>query len=101
MTLTTEGGTTTGEPIQEAGLVMFLMPEQAFTIDGRVSERDYRGGTVRDVLEGATTLDVIVRLTYESRGLFDMKKKYTYMVTTRFVEESTGPTFVVVSADAD
>jgi len=73
--LTTEGGPTIGEPIQEAGLVMFLMPEQTFTIDGQVSDPDYKGGPVRDVLGGATTLDVIVRLTYESRGLFDMKKK--------------------------
>ncbi len=100
-TLTTEGETTTVEPIQEAGLVMFLMPEQTFTIDGQVSYPDYGRGTVRDVLGGATTLDVIVGLTYESRGLFGMKSRYTYKVTNRFVEESTGPTFVVVSADAD
>lgn len=98
----TGGVATSKRPIMDENLghVVFLMPEHPFNINGMV--RDAEGyPVIRDLLvDGGPTLDISVRLTYESRGILWGKKKYTYEARNRFAV-GTKPGFFMVSARAN
>ncbi len=97
ITLTTDGVEENVPIITEArGRVQFIMPEQTFYIEGLMSDTEGRA-SVRDLLDGRTTLDVTVRLSYESRGILYFKNKYTYAARSRLA----GRGFFMVSAEAD
>jgi len=81
------------------GHVMFLMPEHPFNITGMIQDAEGYP-VISDLLAGITTLDVSVRLRYESRGIFGLKKKYTYEARNRFAL-GIKPGFFIASAEAN
>ena len=98
----TAGGVAASRPIMEKnfGHVVFLMPEHPFNITGMI--KDAEGyPVVRDLLDGKGTLDVSVRLKYESRGMLWLRNEYTYEARCRFAVAGTKPGFFIVSAEAN
>ncbi len=81
----TAHGVATSRPIMERnfGHVMFLMPDHPFNITGMMEDAEGYP-VVRDLLDGSATLDVSVRLRYESRGIFYLKNKYAYEARSRY-----------------
>lgn len=98
----TADGVATSRPIMEKnfGHVMFLMPEHPFNITGMIEDAEGHP-VVRDLLDGRATLDVSVRLGYESRGIFWLKNKYTYEARSRYAVAGTKPGFFMVFAEAN
>ncbi len=97
----TAHGVAASRPIMEKnfGHVMFLMPDHPFNITGMMEDAEGHP-VVRDLVDGSATLDVSVRLRYESRGIFCLKNKYTYEARNRFAV-GTKPGFFMVSAEAN
>lgn len=78
-----------------------LMPGQSADLGSQLTASpEY--GTVRDILSGRTTLEVHLRLTYESRGQLFWNSKYRYFMRSYFKATNiVSPSFVMISADAD
>jgi len=98
--LTTDGQTIPGVMLPGPGTEMIYMPGQLVNVHGQFLQIE-ETPRFQDVLSGRTTLDVNLRLSYESPGPFWWNNKYHYAARTRFVTGFNPPVFTMVSSDAN